>query len=158
VTDRRPLPWSDTCFVCGESNPSGLRVRFEMEGDEALLAVTVDGAFDGYPGVVHGGVVSAMLDETIGWACTVAAHRLAVTVELTVRFRRPVPSGRPLVVRGRLVEIRRNLLVGEGEVVDGEDRVLATGRGVYAPLPEERSAEVLAQLRMPGRPAGPGDV
>ncbi len=154
----RPLPWSDTCFVCGEANPGGLRARFELLGGEARLPVTVDPRFDGYPGVVHGGVVSALLDETIGWACSVHAHRLTVTVELTVRFRRPVPSGRPLTVRGRFVEMRRNLLVGEGEVVDAGGRVLATGRGVFSPLPEERSREILLQLRMPGRPAEPGDV
>jgi len=127
-------------------------------GEEVHLPVSVDPRFDGYPGVVHGGVVSAMLDETVGWACSVRARRLTVTVELAVRFRRPVPSGAPLVVRGRFVERRRSLLVGEGEVADASGTVLATARGVYSPLPAERSREILVQLRMPGRPAGPEDL
>jgi len=152
------LPWSDTCFVCGEENPCGLRGRFEDVGGEVHLRIVIDPCHDGYPGVVHGGVVSAMLDETIGWACSVAVHRLCMTRELTVQFRRSVPSGRPVLVRGWTTGRKGRLLLAAGQVEDEEGRVLAKGKGSFYALDEQQSRHILEQLKLENRFAGPGDI
>ncbi|NOZ95850.1 MAG: PaaI family thioesterase [Acidobacteria bacterium] len=154
----KPLPWSDTCFVCGEKNPCGLHGRFEEVDGEVHLRIVIDPCHDGYPGVVHGGVVSAMLDETIGWACSVTVHRLCMTRELTVRFRRSVPSNRPLLVRGWMTGERGRLLLAAGRIEDGEGNVLARARGTFYALDEEQSRRVLEQLRLEDRLARPGDI
>jgi len=154
----KSLPWSDTCFVCGEKNPCGIHGRFEEVGSEVHLRIVVDSCHDGYPGVVHGGVVSAMLDETIGWACSVAVHRLCMTRELTLQFRHPVPSGRPLLVRGWMTGKKGRLLLGAGQIEDEHGATLARGKGVFYALEEQRSREVLEQLKLEGRPAGPNDI
>ncbi|HHQ48024.1 MAG TPA: PaaI family thioesterase, partial [Acidobacteria bacterium] len=147
----RLLPWSETCFVCGEGNPCGLHGRFEAVDGEVHLRLVIDPCHDGYPGVVHGGVVSAMLDETIGWACSVAVHRLCMTRELTVQFRRPVPSGRPLLVRGWTTGERGRLLLAAGQIEDEDGTVLARGKGSFFPLGEEESRRVLEQLKLGDR-------
>jgi len=154
----RQLPWSESCFVCGDSNPLGLKVRFKVVGDEVQVVTVVDPRFEGYPGHVHGGVVTALLDETIGWACSVAVHRLFFTAEIKIRFRRPVPSGVPIRVRGRLLEDRRRLLRGEGHIEDGEGTVLVKAEATYFPVPEKEERAVIPKLKMPGRASTGDDI
>ncbi len=154
----KSLPWSDTCFVCGEANPCGIHGRFQEVDGEVHLRIVIDPCHDGYPGVVHGGVVSAMLDETIGWACSVAVHRLCMTRELTVQFRRSVPSGRPLLVRGWMTGGKGRLLLAAGQIEDEDGAVLARAKGSFYALDQEQSDQILARLKLDGRPARPGDI
>lgn len=154
----RELPWSDTCFVCGEANAVGLGVRFTAD-DNGVRVETVPGPqFEGFPGHLHGGVITALLDEAIGWACSVATHRLYYTVELTVRFKRPVPAGRTVVVRGMAGELGGRLARGSGWIEDRNGTRLATADGVYFPLPEDEQRAVVPMLKMPGRPAAAEDI
>ena len=154
----RVLPWSETCFVCGESNPRGLNVRFNQVGDKVVVETVVSPEFEGYPGRVHGGVVSALLDETIGWACSAATHRLFLTAELTVRFKRPVPGGEPIVVTGRMTELTGRVALAQGRIEDSRGRLLAMARGRFVLLEEEEHRKVVPALKMPGRQARLEDV
>ena len=88
ATGREYLPHSSGCFLCGEENRSGVRARFFVEGDEVLGRVILPLHLNGYRDVAHGGVVSALLDETMGWAATVfgKTHPMYVTGELTVKL------------------------------------------------------------------------
>jgi len=157
VTERT-LPWSDSCFVCGESNPRSLGARFKVVGDAVILETVVDTDFEGYPGRVHGGVVTALLDETIGWACSAATHHLFLTAELTVRFKRPVPGGERIVVTGRMVEREGRVASGSGRIEDSSGRLLAMARGRFVLLAEEDHRRAVAMLKMPGRAARPEDI
>lgn len=100
-------PTSRFCFVCGRDNPVGLRVRWvnDREAGEIRGAVTIPEHFNGYPGVVHGGIVAALLDETAGRTVLVDGgfEDLMVTLKLEVVFRRPTPTATPLSVVGKLV-------------------------------------------------------
>lgn len=154
----RVLPWSDSCFVCGEGNERGLGARFRAVGDRVVLEICVPPGFDGYPGRVHGGVVSALLDETIGWACSASAHRLFLTAELTVRFKRPVPVGERIVVSGRMLERTGRVAVGSGRIEDGSGRLLAVAKGRFVLLPEGEHQEIVPRLKMPGRAARVEDI
>lgn len=155
---QRYLPWSDTCFVCGEKNPAGLGVRFEVHGGEVRAEVTIDPRFEGYPGHVHGGVVTALLDEIGGWACTLATKALYYTAEIKVRFPAPVPGGKPLLVRARCTVPRRRLAEAESWVEDAQGHRLAQAAGRYMPLPAHEQDWIVPHLRMPGRPALPADL
>jgi uncharacterized protein (TIGR00369 family) len=98
-------PSSRSCFVCGRDNPVGLKMVWDNHPEEGQIraTVTVPEAFNGYPGVVHGGILAAILDETAGRAVLLEGdpEDLMVTAKLEVVYRRPTPTDTPLVVLGR---------------------------------------------------------
>ncbi len=154
----RFLPWSDSCYVCGESNRLGLGVRFQLVGEEVRTTTSLDPRFEGFPGHVHGGVITALLDEAIGWACTARSGSMYLTVELTVRFLRPVPGGQEITVVARAHEAAGRLARGEGQIEDATGTVLAEASGIFFPLPRERNETIAACLKMPGRAATVADL
>jgi uncharacterized protein (TIGR00369 family) len=105
TTHRQPS--SRSCFVCGRENPIGLHLHWDQdeEAREIRARVTIPDDFNGYPGVTHGGIVAAILDETAGRTILVAGgfDQLMVTAKLEVVYRRPTPTGVPLEAVGRLV-------------------------------------------------------
>jgi acyl-coenzyme A thioesterase PaaI-like protein len=134
---------SRMCLVCGVENQSGLKGRFfELDSGELLGVFRPGEGHQGYPGRLHGGLASAMLDETIGRAVNIAnADEWGVTVELTLRYRKPVPLGPDIKVVGRITRDSSRLFEGSGEIVldDGSIAVEATGK--YLKLPIDRIAE-----------------
>ena len=85
----------------GRANPMGIAARLWREGDEAVCQVTLGEAFEGAPGRAHGGVVAALIDETMGLVSR-SPRTPAFTGRLTVTYRAPTPIGQPLEVRSRL--------------------------------------------------------
>ena len=80
------LPGFPHCFVCGAENPRGLRIPFAAKGDGVEAEYTAESEHVGYEDVVHGGIISALLDEAIIWAVYVSTGRFGVTAELCIRF------------------------------------------------------------------------
>lgn len=155
----RPLPWSGTCFVCGDENVRGLNAKFRVDDEgRVLLETTVDQGFEGFGGHVHGGVLTALLDEAAGWAVMHAAKRLCMTVEITVRFRRPVLGGSMVRVVAEPLEAEGRFHRARAEMSDAAGKTLASAVGKFVTVPEEMNAQVIPLLRMPGRPAEPGDI
>jgi uncharacterized protein (TIGR00369 family) len=155
----RPLPWSATCFVCGDGNPRGLDAKFSAdEAGRVRLVTAIDACFEGYGGHVRGGVVTALLDETAGWAATLALHRLCVAVELNITFRRPVPAGTRVVVVGEPVGKEGRFIRARSTLSDADGKVLATAEGRFMPVAETVHDSVMPLLKMPGRPAEPSDI
>lgn len=128
-----PLPLSRDCFVCGRDNSHGFRARLERRGEEVVGRVEIPDRFQGYPGTAHGGIVAALLDEALAWATMVALRRFCVTVELSVRFARPVPTGTPLLLAARARDGREEGIRAAGEIRSEEGEVLATGEARLAP-------------------------
>jgi len=103
VPDHAPVVHFDECFVSGPWNPLGIGVAVERDGDAVLARVTLGTAFEGGPGMAHGGIVAALFDDVLGYLLTL--HRVpGFTGELTVRYHRPTPVGLPLELRGWVVE------------------------------------------------------
>jgi uncharacterized protein (TIGR00369 family) len=134
---------SRMCMVCGRDNPYSLKARFyELDGDEILGVFDPLEIHQSYPGRVHGGVISAMLDETIGRAINISEDDAwGVTVELTVRFRKPVPTGVEVRVLGRITRDTNRLFEGSGEIVLDDGTVAAEAAGRYVKLPIDRIAD-----------------
>lgn len=134
---------SRMCLVCGMENAAGLHARFyELEGGELVAEFEPRAEHQGYPGRLHGGLAAAILDETIGRCATLEdPDAWGVTVELSVRYRRPVPDDRPVRAVARITERSSRIFAGTGEIVleDGSVAVEATGR--YMRLPIERIAQ-----------------
>jgi uncharacterized protein (TIGR00369 family) len=126
---------TNRCIVCGESNPRGLHLRFTSAGDRAVRAVWhTDNTWEGFRGLVHGGIVSTVLDEAMSKA--VAAHGIrALTCELRVRLRRHVASDEELEVRGWVVEKRKRRVVAEAVLCDTDGRERPHAWGTFLELP-----------------------
>jgi uncharacterized protein (TIGR00369 family) len=137
-------PTSRFCFLCGRENPVGLKLRWEndREREEIRGTVTVPEHFNGYPGVVHGGIVAAILDETAGRTLLVAGgfEDLMVTLKLEVLYRRPTPTGTPLTVIGRLVHRGGDRAEASAELRLPDGTVTARSRVILAHPPREISA------------------
>lgn len=130
-------------MVCGIENAAGLGARFlELEGGELVGVFTPRTEHQGYPGRLHGGLAATILDETIGRAVSIGdTDAWGVTVELSLRFRKPVPIDREVHAIGRITRDGGRLFEGSGEIVleDGSVAVEATGR--YIRMPIDRIAE-----------------
>jgi uncharacterized protein (TIGR00369 family) len=150
TSPRSPLPNYVNCYVCGHGNPRGFNVRFFVEGEVVVAQLETDATHMGYPDRVHGGIVAALLDETMGWAPAVEFGRFCVAVELNVRYLKPVPLNAPLLVRGQVTKADRRLWETTGEALSLEGTVYARGRGKYFPLSEEETDRVMAQLTLNG--------
>ena len=129
-----PLPASRDCFVCGRDNPHGFRARLERRGEEVVTRLEIPDRFQGYPGTAHGGVVAALLDEALAWVTMVSVRRFCVTVELSVRFARPVPTGTPLVVRARAGDGSAGGCRASATIETEAGDVLATADAQFAPM------------------------
>jgi uncharacterized protein (TIGR00369 family) len=146
--EREYLPHSSGCFLCGDENPAGIRTRFFVEGGEVRGRIVLPRHVNGYRDVAHGGVVAALLDETMGWAATVFGkeHPMYVTGEITVKYLAPVPVGEEIEVRSRLVEDAGRLAYAEGQLLHG-GKVCARAKGKFVPMTREATAEVMPYLK-----------
>ncbi len=139
-------PNSHYCFLCGVANPIGLKVAFYQETETTVRVHFVpQEEHQGYPGVMHGGIICALLDETIG-RTLVPEDLWAMTVELDVRFLKPVPLGRPIVVIGELTRLRSRTMEGRGEVILDDGTVAATATGKYILLKDEQTKKFKESL------------
>ena len=148
-------PSSRSCFVCGRENPVGLKVRWDQhpEAGEIRGTVTVPEHFNGYPGVTHGGIVAALLDETGGRTILMDGgfEDLMVTAKLEVVYRRPTPTGVPLLAVGRLTRRSETRAEAEAELRLPDGTVSARATVLLARPPEsivERWAEERANWRV----------
>jgi uncharacterized protein (TIGR00369 family) len=122
------------CVVCGQPGPPGLGLDFDV-GRDGSVSATFDCAatFEGYPGMLHGGVISAIADGAMT-NCLFARGVVAVTAELNVRFRHPVELGTPLTVTARVTRQTRPLWILEATLTQaGQVRVKATGKFMETP-------------------------
>jgi len=131
------LPWTRTCFVCGEDNPHGLQGRSRVEGDRVVLTHVTRAADLGYRHLVHGGIAMTLLDEVMTWAAILTLKRACVAAELTVRLRQPILEGQSIRVEGSIFKAKSRLVETEGRIVDDGQIVLATAVGKYVAMPGE---------------------
>jgi len=125
---------SKNCIVCGLENSLGLKTRFfETATNELIALCTPLPEHQGYPNRLHGGISSALLDETIGRAICCGASEMiwGVTLELSVKFRKPVPYGSELKILGRITTEQGRVFEGTGEMYLPGGEVAVTAHGKY---------------------------
>jgi acyl-coenzyme A thioesterase PaaI-like protein len=130
------------CFVCGEENKYGVGAKFyELENGEVVGIFKSPMEHSGYPGRMHGGISSALIDETIGRAILISEpNTFAVTLELSTQFKKPVPVCTELKVIGRLTSINGRVFEGTGEILLENGDVAVTGSAKYLKIPLEKIA------------------
>lgn len=110
------------CFVCGELNISGLRLRPRIDAlnQSASMRLAIPRAFQGWHGIVHGGILATLLDETCAYAAKGLVAQV-VTAEITVSYKKPVPLDTELFVSATVVGRRRKIIEVKGQIeIDGE--------------------------------------
>jgi len=124
------------CFVCGEKNPAGLklRIRTDAERGESTAEVTFRDDFQGWTKVVHGGLLAAVLDEALIYAAGAKGH-ICVTGEMTVRYVKPASTGVAYALRGRFLEDKGRVVLAESELLDAEGGQVARASGKLFKVP-----------------------
>lgn len=110
------------CFICGKDNPIGLKAQFIIDPEQrrAETTVQIPEQFQGWQGITHGGIISALLDEICAQACMGSGMQV-VTSELKLRYRAPVPTGSTIRVVGEVTGERRRLVDAKGRAeLDGQ--------------------------------------
>jgi acyl-coenzyme A thioesterase PaaI-like protein len=131
------------CFACGTLNTHGLKLDLHLEPGRAWTELSLQRRFEGWEGIVHGGIVSTILDEVMAWSL-VASDNWGVTARLAVEFRRPVPVETPIRAEGWITESRRRIIDATARVVDvvaGTELATATGSYVAAKAARKRELE-----------------
>ena len=132
---------SRTCFLCGRQNDVSLKMTWynDIDAQQARATVCIPEHFNGYPGIVHGGIVAALLDETAGRALLLDGDddNLMVTLKLEIKYRRPTPTGEPLTVTGWVIkrDARKARVAAEIRLADGT--LTAQGEAIVVRPPQE---------------------
>jgi acyl-coenzyme A thioesterase PaaI-like protein len=129
------------CFVCGQHNPYGLHLVFRLENNSIVADFQPREEHQGFPGIIHGGIVASILDEALGRTSILAERpEWTMTGRLEVRYRRYVPYGQVLRVRAFLGTQRRKMLQATGilTLADDENTILAEAQGTFLALPDDK--------------------
>src|SRR5208282_1451046 len=134
----KPNP-ANHCFGCGGANARGMQLTFEQ--DDAARRIrgkfTIGPEYQGAPGYLHGGIIATLLDEVMAKVSRFAKDH-AMTADLTVEYRKPVPVGEELTVEGWEVGREGRMRSREGEIRNASGVVLARGRGRFIEIDPER--------------------
>ena len=134
-------PNSQDCFVCGVNNKVGLKLRFYQTGPgEITVEHTVPETYQGYPGIVHGGVTASMLDEVLGrvhMGSDPQEPNFMYTAKLSVHYRKPVPTGVKLKIVGRAGKRKKRSAVSTGAIYGPDEELLAEAEAILVTVPED---------------------
>lgn len=121
------------CFACGAKNPFGLHMKILTDGQSVGAKVAVPGHLCGWGRLVHGGIITTLLDETMSWTAIHLLKRLILTRTMETEFIRPVAPNMPLSTEGRVEERHKNTeAIVSATLYDEEGRICATSRGRFA--------------------------
>jgi len=136
-----------TCFGCGENNAIGLQMQFLTDDQRVYSFVTVPGTMAGWDQTVHGGIISTILDEIMGWTVIYLLKKIGVTKTMTVEFLKPLSVEKRLTVVGAIQEIQseRQVLV-TGEIYSDQGTLCAKAQGTFAAM----SAQTAVRLGVMG--------
>lgn len=128
------------CIVCNPENKNGLNLEFDLSNDGSISTVfNFDETYAGYPGMLHGGVISSILDGAM-CNCLFAKGRTAVTAEMHTRFRHPIATGIPATVEVKLKEIMHPIYILEGKIIQ-DNKIKVTVKAKFFDRPELKKHE-----------------
>lgn len=125
---RDPDERNTWCFACGRDNPISLKMKFCVEGDKYVSRFTAGPEHQSYDGIVHGGILSTLLDEIMGRYPYSVKREHTVTARLEVRYRKPTPIGQELTVTGWIVSKRGRIYETAGTVALPDGTVTAEAK------------------------------
>ena len=130
------------CFACGELNEVGLHLKLNLEPGRCWTELVLPRRFEGWEGIIHGGILCTILDEVMAWSL-VSRDNWGVTARMSIDFRKPVTVGQAIRAEGWITESRRRIQVTAGRIVDAESGVeLAVAQATYVAATETRKREL----------------
>jgi len=120
----------EKCYVCGAKNPEGLKLKFEhIPGGRSKVKVVFEPRHQGYDNIVHGGIIGAVLDDSMAHA-VMALNILPITTEMKIKFRKPVLVGEEILFEGMVEKVGRKIIDTSAKAIgpDGDLRVEAEGQ------------------------------
>jgi uncharacterized protein (TIGR00369 family) len=143
------------CFGCSPGNPHGLKMEFWQDGEEVVSYFEPSWYYDGWEGIMHGGIIATMLDELGEWLIFTFLNTTGVTTRLNVSYKRPVKTKeRKIEIRGRITGQKRNIIMIKAEVMDDEKRVCAHADIAYYAFSEKMARD---EYNFPGSSAFTGN-
>lgn len=128
------------CFGCGAANLQGLHLVFTTDANGVSAIFTPLEVHQGYEHVVHGGIISTLLDEAMAWAVS-AAGIWAVTGQMQVRFRRPLHVGETVTLHGSVTDNRSRAISASGRVMrEADGQLIATATAMFVRVPAATEA------------------
>lgn len=126
------------CFVCGEKNPNGLRLHFEIDPERKTLKTTFISppTFQGWDGLVHGGIIATLLDEAMAKLSYELGYD-TVTASLEIKFKKPAPILEPLEVYGEIIEVRKRWVRAKAILKAKDGTILAEGKSTLMRTPTQ---------------------
>jgi acyl-coenzyme A thioesterase PaaI-like protein len=140
MTNKTKQPNSRHCFVCGLENPVGLKLKiYQAEPGVIETTYTAPEHFQGYPGVLHGGIVASLLDEISGRVHMgdASTPRFMFTAKMEVRYRKNVPIGKPLKIIGKAGKSRGKMAEGWAGIYDESGTLLAEATTLLINVPAD---------------------
>jgi uncharacterized protein (TIGR00369 family) len=130
---RLPDRGSDNCFACGPNHAFGLKMKFFTDGERVYSWPKVPASLSGWAKLVHGGIISTMLDEVMGWTAVHLLKRMSLTKSITVEFLKPVQVEETLKLVGSLKEMNGDrAAVIQGELFNEAGKLCARAQGTFA--------------------------
>ena len=118
------------CFGCGRNNPIGLKLSFRQVGKTIRAEFTPDKLYQGWPGVVHGGIITCILDEAMSYAIHFKGLN-CLTAKMQIRFKRPAPLDEPLVITSSVIRKAKNLIETKASICLRDGTLLSEGTGTH---------------------------
>lgn len=136
---------ANRCFGCGAANPAGMKLTFELDLDARRTrgSFALGANYAGGGGFAHGGIIAVVLDEAMGKLSKINDEK-AVTAEMTVEYRKPVPVDQPIVVEGWQEEEKGRNRFRIAEIRDRQGNLLARGKGRFVVVNQDHFARVNA--------------
>lgn len=131
--------YASNCFGCSQTNPKGLGLRFHRDDDQVYSDFRLDSGYESYPGVAHGGIITLVLDEVMGRAALWDVGVFVLTSSLRTRFIAPLAIGKDYRCRARVTKRENDQIKVSAEIVDAEDRYVATANGFFIAVTESRT-------------------
>jgi uncharacterized protein (TIGR00369 family) len=137
---RKKQPNSKNCFVCGLENKLGLQLTFyQTKPGEVVVETKVPDQFQGYPKIVHGGIVASLVDEVLGrvhMGDDPQNSRFMYTTKLTLKYRKPVMTNTPIKVVGQAIRSKTQTAISTAKIIDNEGNLLIEAEGILRNVPE----------------------
>jgi len=118
------------CFICGDANPVGLQLSFDYEDEAAFTWFDSPARYEGYEGVIHGGIIAALLDEAMA-KVVISKGLIAVTAEMNIKYRQPLKVGQRAKLWGTITLQKSRILHTRAWLADEAGKLFAEATGVY---------------------------
>jgi acyl-coenzyme A thioesterase PaaI-like protein len=140
------LPQTLACFGCGHSNPGGVALRMQTDGEAVYANWMPKPEHAGFSHAVHGGIITTVIDEMMAWACGILGGKFAYSVDMNIRFHRVIEPGMQVACVGRLDQNRRSKLFLASSELNIADGKAASGSAKFVPLKGNQQAMLQSEF------------